>query len=289
MPSGTLERAVVRRCASAEVPRVAPPHPRTSAPQHFRAPWSRRGGGAQRRASAEVPERTPHLRTPALPHSTGPDAGPARRAARRLRSLSTPFHAREPAPFALRGCVMSRTCVRLLAAFVFSLTAASPRIYARLVDGIDFRRGRRLGRRRHSRRRRCRQERRTGETFTTVSSDEGVFTVPASSPEATASPFPCKASRPRPEQRGRERGRARQRPRHARPRRPDRAVTVQANSELVQTQTATVATVLDTRQVASLPLSSRNAADFVVFLPGVTTPAATETRLSTACRRAPST
>ena len=49
-------------------------------------------------------------------------------------------------------------------------------------------------------------------------------------------------------------------------------VTVQANSELVQTQSATVSTVLDTRQVASLPLSSRSAADFVVFLPGVTTP-----------------
>ena len=52
-------------------------------------------------------------------------------------------------------------------------------------------------------------------------------------------------------------------------------VVVQANSALVQTQSATVATVLDTRQVASLPLSSRNAADFVVFLPGVTTPAGT--------------
>lgn len=52
-------------------------------------------------------------------------------------------------------------------------------------------------------------------------------------------------------------------------------VVVQANSALVQTQSATVATVLDTRQVSSLPLSSRNAADFVVFLPGVTTPGGT--------------
>ena len=52
-------------------------------------------------------------------------------------------------------------------------------------------------------------------------------------------------------------------------------VLVTANSALVPTQTATVATVLDTRQVASLPLSSRNAADFVVFLPGVTTPGGT--------------
>ncbi len=49
-------------------------------------------------------------------------------------------------------------------------------------------------------------------------------------------------------------------------------VLVQSNSELVQTASATVATTLDTRQVASLPLSSRNAADFIVFLPGVTTP-----------------
>src|SRR5262245_55572099 len=36
-------------------------------------------------------------------------------------------------------------------------------------------------------------------------------------------------------------------------------VVVQANSELVQTQSATVSTVLDTRQVASLPRPSRDA------------------------------
>jgi len=52
-------------------------------------------------------------------------------------------------------------------------------------------------------------------------------------------------------------------------------VLVTANSALVPMQSATVATVLDTRQVSSLPLSSRNAADFVIFLPGVTTPAGT--------------
>lgn len=52
-------------------------------------------------------------------------------------------------------------------------------------------------------------------------------------------------------------------------------VVVQANSELVQTQTGTVATVLDTRQVASLPLSSRDASQFIVFMPGVTTPGST--------------
>lgn len=49
-------------------------------------------------------------------------------------------------------------------------------------------------------------------------------------------------------------------------------VTVQANSELVQTQSATVSTVLDTKAVASLPLSSRDASQFIVFLPGVTSP-----------------
>src|SRR5262245_31348712 len=52
-------------------------------------------------------------------------------------------------------------------------------------------------------------------------------------------------------------------------------VVVQANSALVQTQSATVATVLDTRQVSSLPLSTRGAADFIVFLPGVSTAAGT--------------
>jgi Carboxypeptidase regulatory-like domain/TonB dependent receptor len=52
-------------------------------------------------------------------------------------------------------------------------------------------------------------------------------------------------------------------------------VTVQAISELVQTQTATVSMTLDTRQVANLPLSSRDTSQFIVFLPGVTTPGGT--------------
>ena len=50
------------------------------------------------------------------------------------------------------------------------------------------------------------------------------------------------------------------------------SVTVQSTAEMVQTQSATVSTTLDTRQVASLPLSSRSAFDFVVFLPGTSTP-----------------
>ena len=48
-------------------------------------------------------------------------------------------------------------------------------------------------------------------------------------------------------------------------------VIVQSTAELLQTQTATVATTLDTREVDSLPLSSRSAFDFVVFLPGTNT------------------
>ena len=47
---------------------------------------------------------------------------------------------------------------------------------------------------------------------------------------------------------------------------------MQANSDLVQTQTATVATMLDTRQVQNMPLASRDASQFIVFLPGVSTP-----------------
>src|SRR6266850_4586780 len=48
-------------------------------------------------------------------------------------------------------------------------------------------------------------------------------------------------------------------------------VVVQSTSQIVQTQTAAISTTLQTRQVQSLPLSSRGAADFIVFLPGVQT------------------
>jgi hypothetical protein len=48
-------------------------------------------------------------------------------------------------------------------------------------------------------------------------------------------------------------------------------VVVQSTAELLQTQSATVATTLDTREVSNLPLSSRSAFDFVVFLPGTNT------------------
>ena len=48
-------------------------------------------------------------------------------------------------------------------------------------------------------------------------------------------------------------------------------VVVRSNAELVNTKTATVTTSLDTRQITNLPLSSRNAADFITFLTGVQT------------------
>jgi len=48
-------------------------------------------------------------------------------------------------------------------------------------------------------------------------------------------------------------------------------VTVVANAELLQSQTANVATTLTLHQIASLPLPTRNAIDFLVNLPGVNT------------------
>jgi hypothetical protein len=49
------------------------------------------------------------------------------------------------------------------------------------------------------------------------------------------------------------------------------SVTVVANAELLQSQTANVATTLTLHQIASLPLPTRNAIDFLVNLPGVNT------------------
>ena len=113
----------------------------------------------------------------------------------------------------------------------------------------------------------------TGETFPTVSSDRGVFSVPAlitGTYSVTVSlqgfkgividnviinsgvPVNVRATL--------EIGGVTE------------TVTVQANSDLVQTQTATVATTLDTRQVQNLPLASRDASQFIASLPGVSTP-----------------
>ena len=52
----------------------------------------------------------------------------------------------------------------------------------------------------------------------------------------------------------------------------EETVVVQSGSEVVATQSSTVSTTLTAKQIASLPLTSRNAMDFVVNLPGVNTP-----------------
>ncbi len=50
-------------------------------------------------------------------------------------------------------------------------------------------------------------------------------------------------------------------------------ITVQGGgAEMVQTQTANISTTISVNQIANLPLVSRNALNFVVFLPGVDTP-----------------
>jgi Carboxypeptidase regulatory-like domain len=113
----------------------------------------------------------------------------------------------------------------------------------------------------------------TGEMFTTISSEKGVFSVPAlitgtysvsvsltGFKTAVLNNVIVNAGVPANVRATLEVGGLAE------------EVLVTANSALVPMQSATVATVLDTRQVASLPLSTRGAADFIVFLPGVTTP-----------------
>ncbi len=51
----------------------------------------------------------------------------------------------------------------------------------------------------------------------------------------------------------------------------DETVTVEANAELVQSSTATITTTMNVTQISSLPLATRSALDFLVFLPGVNT------------------
>src|SRR6266540_2213658 len=50
-------------------------------------------------------------------------------------------------------------------------------------------------------------------------------------------------------------------------------VTVTSTSEIVQTQSSTVSTTINTNQITKLPITSRSAMDFVNMLPGVSTPA----------------
>ncbi len=51
------------------------------------------------------------------------------------------------------------------------------------------------------------------------------------------------------------------------------SVVIQGGGEVLQTQSANISTTLQVKQIAQLPLQTRNAMDFLVFLPGVNTPA----------------
>ena len=52
----------------------------------------------------------------------------------------------------------------------------------------------------------------------------------------------------------------------------EETITVEAKSELIQTQSSAVSTTIDARQIVNLPLTSRAVLDFVTLLPGVSTP-----------------
>ena len=49
-------------------------------------------------------------------------------------------------------------------------------------------------------------------------------------------------------------------------------VVVSSASEIIQTQSSTIASTINTNQILKLPLTTRSAMDFVTFLPGVQTP-----------------
>ncbi len=53
------------------------------------------------------------------------------------------------------------------------------------------------------------------------------------------------------------------------------SVTVQGGAEVLQTQSANISTTLNVNQIINLPLNSRNALNFIVFLPGVDAPGLT--------------
>ena len=68
-------------------------------------------------------------------------------------------------------------------------------------------------------------------------------------------------------------GRRRERERDARDRRRRRSRSPSSSaSEIVQTQSSTVSSTINTNQISKLPLTTRSAMDFVTFLPGVSTP-----------------
>lgn len=53
------------------------------------------------------------------------------------------------------------------------------------------------------------------------------------------------------------------------------SVIVQGGAEVIQSQSANIATTLNVKQIINLPLVSRNALNFIVFLPGVDSPGVT--------------
>jgi len=62
---------------------------------------------------------------------------------------------------------------------------------------------------------------------------------------------------------------------------PSESVVVQGGGEVLQTQTANITTTLSTKQIAQLPLQSRNTIYFLTLLPGVSSPATASPRNST--------
>src|SRR5262245_28995617 len=50
------------------------------------------------------------------------------------------------------------------------------------------------------------------------------------------------------------------------------SVVIQGGAEMLQSQSANIATTLNVKQIINLPLVSRNALNFIVFMPGVDTP-----------------
>ncbi len=61
----------------------------------------------------------------------------------------------------------------------------------------------------------------------------------------------------------------------------EETVVVEGSTEIVQTQSATVQTTLQVKQIQQLPLSTRTALDYIVSLPGLNTSSSNNTRGST--------
>ena len=67
---------------------------------------------------------------------------------------------------------------------------------------------------------------------------------------------------------------------HARSGHADRVVEVRGGRQLVQTQSTAISSTIRVDQISSLPLITRNALNFVLFLPGVDTSAANHAQRS---------